>query len=59
MKALKCIGAVEGFTVGKDYGVCAVEQGVVVVCNDSGRIVAFGSVEGDNDFKNWFVGVTA
>lgn len=52
---LKCVYAVEGFTLGKEYLILANGMNIVAVKDDNGKTISFNKVEGVNDFKNYFV----
>lgn len=52
---LVCVDSVAGFTVEKKYEVMENGANIVTVVNDFGKSVTFNKVEGENDFKNFFI----
>lgn len=56
MKKLICVHEVEGFTIGRSYDLSKDGANIMVI-NDLGECCTFGTVEGEDDFKNFFVGM--
>jgi hypothetical protein len=52
---LVCIDKVTGFTVDKKYKMLENGANIVTVINDFGNYATFNKVEGEKDFKNFFI----